>query len=193
MRESCSNFSRKFKVSASANGWTTLEELHRWLRGVWKESSVRRLLVLDNYRPHLGEDTASLAESMGTDLCYVPGGCTGIVQPMDVSVNASFQKAFQEQWIRWRRTPAARRPDRRLMIPTRQHVIDWVSKAWELVSEEIIIKSYLVCGISNAVDGFQDSLIRVEIPRDLGNSSDEESLYEDDDVDNLDPFSDLDD
>ena len=73
------------------------------------------------------------------------------------------------------------------MIPTRQHVIDWVS---ELVSEEIIIKSLLVCGISNAVDGSQDRLIREEVPRDLGDSSDEESLCEDYDVD---PFSDLDD
>ena len=68
------------------------------------------------------------------------------------------------------------------MIPTMQHVIDWVSKVWELVSEEIIIKSLLVCGISNVVDGSQDSLIREEIPRDLGDSSDEESLCEDDDV-----------
>ena len=185
-------FPENVKVSASANGWMTREELHRRLRGVWKELSVRRLPFLDNYCLHLGEDTTSLAESMGTDLCYVPGRCTGIAHLMNVSVNAPFKKAFQEQWIWSRRTPAARRPDRRLMIPTRQHVIDWVSKAWELVSEEIIIKPFLVCGISNTVDGSQDSLIGEEIPRDLGDSSDEESLCKDDDVDNLDTFSDLD-
>ena len=183
-------FPDNVKVSASTNGWMTREELHRWLRGVWKESSIRRLLVLDNYHPHLGEDTASLAESMDTDLCYDPGGCTGIAQPMDVSINAPFKKAFQEQWIQWRRTPAARRPDGKLMIPTRQHVIDWVSKAWEM-----IIKSFLVCGISNAVDGFEDNLIREEIPRDLDDSDDEadENTNDDDgDVDDLDPFSDSD-
>ena len=97
---------------------------------------------------------------MDTDLCYVPGGCTGIPQPMDVSINTPFKKAFQEQWIQWRRTPAARRPDRKLMIPTRQHIIDWVSKAWEMMSAEMIIKSFLVCSISNAVDGSEDNLIR---------------------------------
>ena len=44
----------------------------------------------------------------------------------------------------------------------------------------------------NALNGCQDSLIREEIPRDLGDSSDEENLCEDD-VDNLDSFLDLDD
>ena len=68
------------------------EELHHWKRGVWKESDEKRLLVLDNYRPHLEADTISLAESMDTDICYVPGGCTGIAQPMYVS-NAPFKGA----------------------------------------------------------------------------------------------------
>ena len=44
-------FPDNVKVSASANGWMTREELHHWIRGIWKESSVRRFLVLDNYRP----------------------------------------------------------------------------------------------------------------------------------------------
>ena len=51
----------------------THEELHHWIIGFWKESSMRRLLVLDNYYPHLEADTISLAESMDTDTCYVPG------------------------------------------------------------------------------------------------------------------------
>ena len=88
-------FPDNVKVSASANGWMTREELHHWIRGVWKESSVSRLLVLDNYRPYLGADTISLAESMDTNICYIPGGCTGITQPMDVSINTPFKKAFQ--------------------------------------------------------------------------------------------------
>ena len=188
------SFPGNVKVSASANGCMTHEELHHWMRGVWKESSVSRLLVLDNYRPHLGADTISLAESMDTNICYVPGGCTGIAQPMDVSINAPFKKAFQEQWIQWRRSPAARKPDGRLMIPTRQHVIDLVSQAWESISTETITKFFLVCGISNA--GSEDNLIREEIPKDLEDSDDEtyESACEDDDnVDELDPFSDSDD
>ena len=83
-----------------------------------------------------------------------------------------------------------------MMIPTRQHVIDWMSKAWESISRETITKFFLVCGISNAIDGSEDYLIREEIPRDLKDSDNEayEGACEDDgDVDNLDPSSDSDD
>ena len=51
-----------------------------------------------------------------------------------------------------------------------------------------------MCGISNSVNGSEDDLIREEIPRDLEDSDDEtyEGAGEDDDVDDLDPFSDSD-
>ena len=52
----------------------------------------------------------------------------------------------------------------------------------------------LVCGVSNSVNGSEDDLIREEIQRDLEDSDDEtyEGAGEDDDVDDLDPFSDSD-
>ena len=55
---------------------------------------------------------------------------------------------------------------------------------------------YIAISNSNAVDGSKDHFIREEIPRDLENSDDEadqEGAGEDDDVDDLDPFSDSDD
>ena len=61
---------------------------------------------------------------------------------------------------------------------------------------EKITKSFLVCWISNAVDGSEDHFIWEEIPRDLEDSNDEahqEGAGDDDDVDDLDPFSDSDD
>ena len=166
------------------------KEIHHWIRGVWKESDERRLLVLKQLPSSF--DTISLAESMDTNICYVPEGCTGIAQPMDVSNNAPFKKAFQEQRIQCRRTPAARKPDGRIMI---QLVINWLSQEWESISTETITKSCLVCRISNAVDGSKDHFIQEEIPRDLEDGNDEvdqEGGGEDDDVDNLDPYSDSD-
>ena len=53
---------------------------------------------------------------------------------------------------------------------------------------EMIIKSFLMCGISNAVDGSEDSLIREEILRDLDDSNDEADENTNEDVDDLDPF-----
>ena len=66
----------------------TKAELHKWLQLAWKERDEPRLLVLDQYRPHRTADTKSLAESLDTDIAFVPGGCTGIAQPLDVNINA---------------------------------------------------------------------------------------------------------
>ena len=70
------------------------EKLLWWIRGIWKEAEdgVRRLLVLDHYKPHYGADTQSLLASLDTDYVYILAGCTGIAQPNDVSINAPFKE-----------------------------------------------------------------------------------------------------
>ena len=55
---------------------------------------------------------------------------------------------------------------------------------------------YITISNSNAVNGSEDHFIREEIPRDFDDGDDkgdQEGAGEDDDVDDLDPFSDLDD
>ena len=61
---------------------------------------------------------------------------------------------------------------------------------------ETITKSFLVCEISDAVDGSKDDLIREEIMRDLEDNDDEAdkgTCKDDNDVDDIDPFSNSDD
>ena len=76
-----------------------------------------------------------------------------------------------------------------MKIPSRQNVIDWTSTAWDSIDADIIIRSFLRCGISNAVDGSEDDEIQDEIPRDNGAHNEEDP---DADIDELDFFSDED-
>ena len=41
-------------------------------------------------------------------------------------------------------------------MATRQDVINWVSRAWSRVSEELVIRSFKCCSISTALDGSED-------------------------------------
>ena len=82
-----------------------------------------------------------------------------------------------------------------LKQPTRQDAIDWVSKAWESIKLDTIIHSFLVCGISNALDDSEDDLVSDDVPsiesaeeRECSDSEDAEDK-EDEDVDGVDPFS----
>ena len=87
-----------------------------------------------------------------------------------------------------RRLPAARTSAGNFKQPTRQLVIEWVSQAWHEVPHEIIVKSFKRCGISNALDGTEDSEIRVEIPKDIEEEPIEDQ--EEDDDEEFDPFND---
>ena len=82
-----------------------------------------------------------------------------------------------------------------MKIPSRQSVIDGTSTARDSIDADIIIRSFLRCGISNAVDGSEVDEIRDKILRDIeaditDGAHNEEDL--DADIDELEFFSDED-
>ena len=182
-------------VRASANGWMTREEYHHWLTHVYKAEDESRLLVVDSYKPHISDESREIVVSeCNSSLVIIPGGCTSIAQPMDRSVNKPFKDSMRESWTSWMKLDRATTRMGNLKQPTRQDVINWVSKAWASIKVETLTKSFLSCGISNALDGSEDDCVNSDIPpldiSELDEEEDEEEV-EDDDVDNMgNPFSD---
>ena len=82
----------------------------------------------------------------------IPGGCTSIVQPMDKCINKPFKESMRQSWQGWMREGRAKTKMGNLKQPTRQDAINWVSKAWDSIKQETIANSFLICGISNALD-----------------------------------------
>ena len=78
-----------------------------------------------------------------------------------------------------------------LKQPTRQDIMNWVSKAWYSIKQETLVRSFLVCGISNALDGSEDDFTSDDVPFTGVESDDGECSDDDSDVGELgDPFSD---
>ena len=66
---------------------------------------------------------------------------------------------------------------------------------WDSIDADIIIRSFLRCGISNTVDRSEDDEIRDEIPRDIKADITDGAYNEEDsdaEIDELDFFSDED-
>ena len=59
---------------------------------------------------------------------------------------------------------AERNENGNLRQPTRQNIINFVSRAWESIGEQTIIDAFLTCGISNNLDGTQDDLVSDNYP-----------------------------
>lgn len=147
-------------VTASTNGWMTGEKMAHWINRVWGPDvdDVRRLIILDRARIHTMPATVEEFSRRQTDVTFIPGGCTPLAQPADVSWNAPFKSALRKQWTEWREVEH-RTPQGNLKMATRQDVINWVSFAWTQVSEETIVKSFKCCGISNSLDGSEDGIL----------------------------------
>lgn len=108
---------------------------------------------------------------------------------------------MRQSWQEWMCQDRSKTKQGNLKQPTRQDAIDWVSKAWDSISQETIINSFLVCGISNALDGSEDEYVSDDVPavelesveeeEDEEEGEEEEELEDGTDIDDLgDPFSD---
>ena len=160
--------------------------------------------MVDQYRPHQNSENFEIAkDDCNAEVILIPGGCIAIAQPMDKCVNKPFKEAIRQSWEEWMRMPRALTQKGNLKQPTRQDVISWVSKAWREVKIDLLVKSFLVCGISNALDGTQDDLVSDKVPAVDAISTEPECEDEegtenfedtaDSDVDDFDPFDDIED
>ena len=114
---------------------------------------------MDEYRPHRSDESIGIAnDKCNSEVILIPGGCTTLAQPMDKCVNKPFKERIRGYWAEWMQTPMAKTIQGNLKQPTRQDVIDWVSRAWSEIDPELLTHSFLVCGISSALDGSEDHL-----------------------------------
>ena len=104
-----------------------------------------------------------MREQHNTDLVHIPGGCTGILQPADVSWNRPFEAHIQESYDEWlffgekSFTPKGNR-----RAPSLATFLKWIKDAWDKVTPDIIVRSFKKCGISNDLDGAEDHLLFAE-------------------------------
>ncbi len=61
----------------------------------------QRLLVWDSFRCHISQKTKVILKKLGLNTAVIPGGCTGFVQPPDVSWNKPFKGKIQEYYESW--------------------------------------------------------------------------------------------
>ena len=95
------------------------------------------------------------------DTAYIPGGATKYIQAPDVCWNKPFKAHCTEQYDRWLEEEGiySETEAGNLKPPPRRVVIGWVLNAWNELSTEMIRKSFITCGLTNAIDGSDDDKI----------------------------------
>ena len=105
------------------------------------------VLFLDSYRAHMMASVVERIQALGIDVFHIPGGCTGLCQPVDVGFNKPFKTLMRKQWdtwmmSKWEQITAVDNTPK----PTQHIVSEWVLAAYDEFSPHVIRNSWTKTG-----------------------------------------------
>ena len=107
--------------------------MRQWVYQLWKPvCKEEMLLVLDEHRAQMTEEFKQKLQELSTAYVFVPGGCTSLVQPVDVVFNAPF-KAIVEKIAQKHMLENLDLYVHGKFTASKRHVLlsKWVGEAWK--------------------------------------------------------------
>jgi hypothetical protein len=153
--------------------WADSTNLKDWVKKQYKTASPYltsenepRFLSLDAFAPQMTNSLREEFKKLNCTTSYIPGGCTGFVQVLDVALNKELkalvaQQAsnhadkFHDKYERGDFTVS----DRRVLLTF------WVGEAWIQLHEKyqhVIIKTFRSVGLSLNPNGSEDAELKVK-------------------------------
>ena len=175
---------RDIIVTNQHKGWMDSKLMHEWILKVLVKYTKGRhaLLIFNTFKGHLAEDVLQRLESNNITVVTIPGGCTSKVQPLDVSLNKPFKAFVHGAWEDYMLRTAQASSRQTIPTASKDQIVQWIIDANTCLSKQgnMISKAFMVCGISNQIDGSENHLIRIpeELPNftiPYGTNQDEES------------------
>jgi hypothetical protein len=168
------------------SGWMNADLMKHYIdylnrmRKSYNQYRFPAMMVYDSFRGHLEESVKGKFNESNIDLAVIPGGLTNICQPLDVAINKPFKDNLRKEWHIWMSNGGAGYTAAGNLRHARiSDVCEWVKRAWENISNNIVIYSFKKCGISNALDGSEDDAIYEEIDeflKEIENENEEEEF-----------------
>ena len=102
-------------------------------------------LLLDKYKCHYQGSVASAIENLGVEWDIIPGGCTSLVQPIDVGIGKPFKNRMRYNWEKWmvdQSDDDYGNTDRVKPAEVRQFIASWGKEAWDKIPESVVYNSW---------------------------------------------------
>jgi transposase-like protein len=103
-------------------------------------AGIHPILLLDSYRCHMMASVVNRIADLGVEVQHIPGGCTGLCQPIDVGIGKPLKSNIRHKWEEWMLEvgvdSAVSRP------PMRGQLSQWIVGLLEELSQETIQNSW---------------------------------------------------
>ena len=64
-------------------------------------AGVQPILFLDSYKCHMMASIVNRIAELGVQVEHIPGGCTGLCQPVDVGIGKPLKSRVRHSWEDW--------------------------------------------------------------------------------------------
>jgi hypothetical protein len=101
------------------------------------------ILLLDQFRVHKMGSIVNAIQALGVQVKFIPAGCTGLVQPVDVGYSKSFKCKMCNEFLAWMMSQ-----DPNVPIPESMHhdVTQWIINAQNNLSAKPIRNAWRKMG-----------------------------------------------
>lgn len=133
------------------NAWTDERVMLHWVDHVLAPyvkkapKGIVPYLLLDKYTCHTQGTVTRKIEALGVEWDIIPGGCTGLVQPIDVGIGKPFKNRMRyccEEWMMDQYTMDNGQVERIKPVDARRFVATWASHVWGEFSRQTVKNSW---------------------------------------------------
>jgi hypothetical protein len=166
-------YDKRVCVVFNETAWADSTNLKDWVKNQYAGGSAYftrenepRLLSLDAFAPQMTKGVMAEFKKLNCTTSYIPGGCTGFVQVLDVSLNkplkqlvAQSAEDHADKYASWYEEGKFTIGERRVLLT------QWVAVAWKRLHEEYkdtIIKTFRSVGLSLNPDGSEDHELKIK-------------------------------
>lgn len=145
------SFPKDLIYTVQENAWTDERVMLQWVDRVLKPyvqdapAGIVPYLLLDKYRCHYQGSVAKAIEDCGVEWDIIPGGCTGLVQPIDVGIGKPFKNRMRYKWEEWMMDQYDNEDgttDRVSSADARQYIANWAKESWDRIPNDVVYNSW---------------------------------------------------
>lgn len=145
-------YTSQCKYVVQENAWTDERVMLHWVDtvlGPYVSTAPKGIvpyLLLDKYSCHYQGSVANRIEELGVEWDIIPGGCTGLLQPIDVGVGRPWKNRLRyrlEDWMVEQESFERIKPK-----VVRPMVAQWAADSWNRTHKDIIYNAWRRSGFS---------------------------------------------
>lgn len=118
---------KDFVVATQTKAWMDDQLMLRYIDEIWMPY-VKSILCLDSFRAHISASTDEKLRTNNVHASVISGGCTSILQPLDVCLNKPFKSLLRLSWQEYMLSESEKQdkdnPKDKIPSPSRQLIVN---------------------------------------------------------------------